>query len=128
MPVRQRQEIQEMLRRPTLKLPGADITAAETPPRRERVEQKPLYDQYRMDQPWNSDNNKQVLARMPAVFCDPTKPETSYNALFGPATALGPKDGKGTKFQEITDGPRGRKRSNMLSHRWATSHGAPLLP
>lgn len=72
------------------------------------VEQQALFNQYKMDEPWDSDNNKKVLAQMPAVFrdpqADPTKLETSYLALVGAATALGPKDGKGTKFQEIIDG------------------------
>jgi beta-lactamase regulating signal transducer with metallopeptidase domain len=72
------------------------------------IEQQALFTAYKMDEPWDSDNNKKVLAQMPVVLCDPqadhTKFETSYFALVGPTTALGSKDGKGTKFQEITDG------------------------
>ncbi|MGH7134909.1 MAG: DUF1559 domain-containing protein, partial [Pirellulales bacterium] len=72
------------------------------------LEQQELYKLYRMDEPWDSDNNKKVLAQMPVTYrepqSDPTKSETSFLALVGAATALGPKDGKGTKFQEITDG------------------------
>jgi beta-lactamase regulating signal transducer with metallopeptidase domain len=72
------------------------------------LDQQELYKQYRMEEPWDSDNNKKVLAQMPMVYrepqSDPTRLETSYLALVGAATALGPKDGKGTKIQEIRDG------------------------
>lgn len=72
------------------------------------VEQQELYKRYKMDEPWDSENNRQVLAQMPAVYrnpqADPAKLETNYFALVGPTTGLGPKDGKGTKFAEITDG------------------------
>jgi hypothetical protein len=72
------------------------------------VEQQALYQQYKMDEPWDSDNNKKVLAQWPPVFRDPAAPgdsrETCYFALVGPATAFGSKDSKGTKFLEITDG------------------------
>jgi hypothetical protein len=72
------------------------------------IEEIELYKQYKMDEPWDSASNKKVLAKMPAVFRDPTADaaslETSYFTLVGSATALGAKNGKGTKLQEITDG------------------------
>ncbi|OYV87418.1 MAG: hypothetical protein B7Z73_10140 [Planctomycetia bacterium 21-64-5] len=72
------------------------------------VERQDLYSGYRMDEPWDSPNNRIVLAQMPPLFrdpaADPTSQETTYFALVGPTTALGDKEGKGTKFQEITDG------------------------
>ncbi|HET6883023.1 MAG TPA: M56 family metallopeptidase, partial [Pirellulales bacterium] len=72
------------------------------------LEQQALYMQYKMDEPWDSENNKKVRAQMPLQMrspeADPSKFETSYFALVGTATGLGTKDGKGTKFQEITDG------------------------
>lgn len=72
------------------------------------IEQQELYKRYKMDERWDSENNKQVLAQMPSVFrnpqADPAKLEANYFVLVGSATALGPKDGKGTKLQEITDG------------------------
>lgn len=72
------------------------------------VEQTQLYQQYKMDEPWDSENNKKVLAQMPIVLCDPSvdpnSHNTSYFALTGPATGFGPTDGKGTRIQDITDG------------------------
>jgi beta-lactamase regulating signal transducer with metallopeptidase domain len=72
------------------------------------VEQAQLYQQYKMDEPWDSENNMKVLAQMPTVLrdpsADPNSKVTSYFALTGPATAFGPTDGKGTKFQDIRDG------------------------
>jgi beta-lactamase regulating signal transducer with metallopeptidase domain len=72
------------------------------------IEGKPLYDQYQMDEPWDSENNKKILAQMPAALRDPTadpaSSSTSYFALVGPTTAFGDKDSKGTKIQDITDG------------------------
>lgn len=72
------------------------------------IEQVALYNQYHLDEPWDSENNKRVLAQMPATFRDPEadagKLETSYFALVGSGTALGSTQGKGTKFAEITDG------------------------
>lgn len=73
------------------------------------VEQQQLYQQYKMDEPWDSESNKKVLAQMPVILRDPSadangKDHTSYFALTGPTTAFGPTDGKGTKIQDITDG------------------------
>jgi hypothetical protein len=72
------------------------------------IEQQELYRRYKMDEPWDSENNKKILAQMPLQFCtpnaDPAKLETNFFALVGSATALGSKDSKGTKLQEITDG------------------------
>jgi hypothetical protein len=72
------------------------------------VEGAPLYNQYKFDEPWDSDNNKKVLAQIPPIYldpaADPTRDNPSYFALVGSATALGPMDGKGTQIGEITDG------------------------
>ncbi|HJT34591.1 MAG TPA: M56 family metallopeptidase [Pirellulales bacterium] len=72
------------------------------------MEQEPLYRQYKMDEPWDSENNKKVLDQMPAVLRAPSAApgsnETSYFALVGPTTFFGDKDSKGTTFMEIRDG------------------------
>lgn len=71
------------------------------------IEQVQLYNQYKMDEPWDSENNKRVLDQMPPILRDPAAPntrDTSYFALVGPVTALGSADSKGTQIQEITDG------------------------
>ncbi len=72
------------------------------------LEQEPLYRQYKMDEPWDSENNKKVLEQMPAVLrdpqADPNSKETSYFALVGSTTLFGAQDSKGTTFADIKDG------------------------
>jgi beta-lactamase regulating signal transducer with metallopeptidase domain len=67
---------------------------------------KALYDQYRMNEPWDSPANQKVLARMPDVFRspydDPRSPNSGYYALVGTGTVF-----EGTKVvrtRDITDG------------------------
>jgi beta-lactamase regulating signal transducer with metallopeptidase domain len=65
-----------------------------------------LYQQYRKDEPWDSEANKKVLAKMPAVFRapsdDPTSTSAAYFVLTGPTTMF-PGE-KGIQFQDATDG------------------------
>lgn len=67
-----------------------------------------LYQQYRKDQPWDSEANKAVLAKMPDVYRHPSMPEGTTNASIFAAVGKGlvfEKDDKdGTKLSEITDG------------------------
>lgn len=81
-------------------------------PRSWRVEMLPyleevtLYQEYRKDEPWDSEHNKTVLAKMPSVFRSPGSDDntknSSYFVLTGEGTIFGKKEG--TKFQEILDG------------------------
>lgn len=70
--------------------------------------QQPLYDQYRKDEPWDSEANLQVLNKMPDVFAlpgDANKTQTPYQALVNEGGGLTPgADGKGPKFSEFRDG------------------------
>lgn len=72
------------------------------------IEQEPLYRQYKMDEPWDSENNKKVLEQMPAVLRDPKtdgqSTNASYFALVGSTTLFGDKESKGTMFGDIKDG------------------------
>jgi hypothetical protein len=67
---------------------------------------KELYDRYKLNEPWDSENNKRVLLQMPAVFRSPKDNEksfhTSYFAVTGPQTMFA--DEKGTRFEQVTDG------------------------
>ena len=66
-----------------------------------------LYDQYNMNEPWNSPHNMALANRMPAVYRCPSGAKsatniTSYAMLVGPnAISTGPK---GRSNTEITDG------------------------
>ena len=67
-----------------------------------------LYEQFRLDQPWDSDHNKKLLAKMPQVFLSPgsrhaqAQGKTSYMTGRGETTVF--TGAKGTKLAEIVDG------------------------
>lgn len=63
------------------------------------VEAQPLYQQFHLDEPWDSDHNKKLIAQMPPVYRTPDfidAERTNYLAAVGPA-AIFPegKDEKG---------------------------------
>jgi enterochelin esterase-like enzyme len=66
-----------------------------------------LYKQFHLDEPWDSPNNKSLIAKMPSVFADSRgKPagegKTRYVVPVGAGTVF---DGdKGTRITQITDG------------------------
>lgn len=73
------------------------------------IEQDALYRQYKLDEPWDSENNKKILAMMPAVFRHPLAPKDStsadYYVLTGERTVFSNKPAvKGTPITGITDG------------------------
>jgi hypothetical protein len=61
-----------------------------------------LYQQYRMNEPWDSPANKQVLEQMPGVFRspydDPKSTNSGYYVFAGPDTAAG------ARIRDINDG------------------------
>jgi hypothetical protein len=58
------------------------------------VEQGLLYQQFHLDEPWDSPNNKKLLTQMPKLYAHPYDPEgarlgnTCYRVFTGPATAF----------------------------------------
>jgi beta-lactamase regulating signal transducer with metallopeptidase domain len=70
------------------------------------LEQKSLYDQYRMSEPWDSPHNQLVLKQMPHIYHSPYDDPKSTNSacyvLVGPGTAF--EKPEGTKLNDITDG------------------------
>jgi hypothetical protein len=65
-----------------------------------------LYRQFKLDEPWDSEHNKKLLAKMPAVYQSPAAKgqtdKTYYQVLTGPDTVF--SGTQGTKIQTITDG------------------------
>ena len=67
-----------------------------------------IYQQYNLDQPWDSPQNLQLLSSMPPVFASPADPEaeaqfeTSYVAVVGPGMAMTGGTASGTA--QIADG------------------------
>jgi type II secretory pathway pseudopilin PulG len=71
------------------------------------IEEGALYEQFKLDEPWDSEHNRALVAQMPAAYQNPnvvTEPgKTNYLAVVGNECAFnGTKDGM--KLQDITDG------------------------
>jgi hypothetical protein len=83
--------------------------------------QGPLFNEYDFSQPWDSEKNRKLLERMPAVYRDPIygdakEPYTHYAALVGPGAIFKPEAARqtdpkkllveraGTGIARITDG------------------------
>ncbi|HVC93271.1 MAG TPA: DUF1559 domain-containing protein [Pirellulales bacterium] len=70
------------------------------------LDAKSLYDQYKFDEPWDSENNTKVLAQMPAVYrdpgADPASTFSSYYVLTGDQTIFGMEGG--TPYAAVRDG------------------------
>jgi hypothetical protein len=72
------------------------------------LDQEKLYREFKLDEPWDSEHNKKLIPRMPAVFANPTNPKlarqgkTTFLAPLGDST-LFPK-GKDIRIQDIGDG------------------------
>lgn len=70
------------------------------------VEQQALYEEFHLDEPWDSEHNIQLLERMPSIFADPSVPPmpgmTTYHAVVGENYCFSP-DGP-IRFRDITDG------------------------
>ena len=69
------------------------------------IEQGNLHDRINFDEPWDSEHNKQVLAKTPKAFQAPgskvAEGMTVYRSFKG---TLGGNDGQGIGFGQITDG------------------------
>lgn len=70
------------------------------------MEQEQLYKQFKLDESWDSDNNKKLLAKMPDVFRvgieEKGSVKTFYQGIAGPGTAFEP--GQKLKLVSVTDG------------------------
>ncbi len=72
------------------------------------LDENELYAQFRLDEPWDSEHNKALIAKMPAVFACPTshhlpsEGKTCYQVPHGKGTILSRE--YGGKLQDFTDG------------------------
>jgi hypothetical protein len=96
--------------------PPQDITDAEAKPLLSwrvhilpYLEQQALYDQFHLDEPWDSEHNKKLIAKMPEVYLDPssrwqpTDGKTHYLGVKGPNFAFNPENKQQT-FASFRDG------------------------
>lgn len=71
------------------------------------LDQQALYQQFHLDEPWDSPHNRTLIAQMPAVFANPAlggaEGKTNYLAIVGKDCVF---DGtaQGIGFRDITDG------------------------
>ena len=69
------------------------------------LEQESLYDQFHLDEPWDSPHNKKLIAKMPAIFAsfgsDATSGQTQYVGVVDETSVLRPE---GVSFRDIEDG------------------------
>jgi hypothetical protein len=67
-----------------------------------------LYKEFHLDEPWNSEHNQKLIARMPGIYANPTMKapgKTNYLAVVGDGTIFGsfaPRPG--LQMREVTDG------------------------
>lgn len=75
------------------------------------LEQQALYNQFHLDEPWDSEHNRKLIDQMPEVFTDPDpavravigdKGRTTFVVPTGEDLIFGKKEGM--KFKELTDG------------------------
>jgi prepilin-type processing-associated H-X9-DG protein len=73
------------------------------------IEQQALYEEFHLDEPWDSDHNKALISKMPNVYACPSRPDdgakdglTHYQVFTGPSALFGLP--KGTQFRDVTDG------------------------
>lgn len=72
------------------------------------IEQEQLYKQFKLDEAWDSETNKPLIAKMPKLYAPirvkAKEGETFYRGFAGKGALFGPDAGKGLKLSSITDG------------------------
>jgi hypothetical protein len=69
------------------------------------LDQASLYDQFNLDEPWDSEHNKALISQMPELFKTPEVTEegkTVFHVIVGEKTAFQME--KGYSFRDFTDG------------------------
>jgi prepilin-type processing-associated H-X9-DG protein len=73
------------------------------------IEQDSLYQQFHLDEPWDSPHNLTLLRQMPQTYACPSQPNlagtgnTTYQVVVGPNTMF-TGNPKGVRLQDVTDG------------------------
>ena len=71
------------------------------------LEEKKLYDEFHLDEPWDSDHNKKLIEKMPGVFANPRVPlvekgMTTFQVPVGPLTLF--EAGRARSISVVRDG------------------------
>jgi len=70
------------------------------------LEQDSLYRQFKLDEPWDSPSNRQLLSRMPRTYAPPGQKDltvTHYRVFVGPGTMFDPNKSK-IRIVDVKDG------------------------
>jgi prepilin-type processing-associated H-X9-DG protein len=72
------------------------------------VEQQALFNEFKLDEPWDSPHNKALIERMPVSYAVPNAPAepgmTFYRGFSGKSTVFDPKVPEGVGIASMTDG------------------------
>ena len=73
------------------------------------IEENELYEQFHLDEPWDSAHNKQLIAQMPQIYAhvgeDPTQGKTHFLGVAGEDSFFfDKKSPKGRQLRQFTDG------------------------
>jgi hypothetical protein len=73
------------------------------------VDAQALYNEFHLDEPWDSEHNKKLIARMPAVYLNPNLPsasegKTNYLVLTGEGGLFDVKNLPKPSIRDVTDG------------------------
>ncbi len=72
------------------------------------LDQQGLFNEFHLDEPWDSPHNRDLAAKMPSVFAHPVSNDvpdmTFYRGFMGKQALFDPKVPEGTRIESITDG------------------------
>ena len=70
------------------------------------LEQEPLYRQFHLDEPWDSEHNRKLISQMPAIYRNPNQSSDDGKTVFLVADGEGVllDDKKGVSLADVTDG------------------------
>jgi prepilin-type processing-associated H-X9-DG protein len=69
------------------------------------IEQQQLYEQFHLDEPWDSEHNKTLISKMPPMYASPRSPGESFHSNYVMPYGEGlPGSLQKIGFQNITDG------------------------
>ena len=69
------------------------------------VDEEELFKQFHLDEPWDSEHNKALIAKMPAVYAKPGRPRDGKTVFLAPVgKGLAFEGTKGRRIQDFTDG------------------------
>ncbi len=71
------------------------------------IEQRPLYERFKLDEPWDSPHNLALLKEIPSTYLCPSRSDsesstTNYRVLTGPGALF--ESGRDIVFADVTDG------------------------